>query len=188
MRNSLMSDSFAALRASRQRSSSNRNRTRQLTHTCSLRSAENAHGVSSFWTAPCAWPRPPWLTGTKRGPECRWRLPQSTPRRARGNWALEWLEWGLASGYKDYGPLARNPIFEHVRGDARFAAVLRKWNRPWPRCATVRVCSPNCGRCRFRQSRRADAHGRLRAARRMARHAKNLALNRTRVVTRCVRQ
>ena len=40
--------------------------------------------------------------------------------------ALEWLERGLASGYKDYATLARNPIFENVRGDARFAAVLKK--------------------------------------------------------------
>jgi eukaryotic-like serine/threonine-protein kinase len=40
--------------------------------------------------------------------------------------ALEWLDRGLTAGYKDYSTLARNPIFENVRRDARFAAVLKK--------------------------------------------------------------
>jgi serine/threonine-protein kinase len=40
--------------------------------------------------------------------------------------ALAWLDRGFTAGYKDYSTLARNPIFENVRSDARFAAVLKK--------------------------------------------------------------
>ena len=40
--------------------------------------------------------------------------------------ALQWLDRGFTAGYKDYSTLARNPIFESVRGDARFAAVLKR--------------------------------------------------------------
>ena len=38
--------------------------------------------------------------------------------------ALEWLEKAQAAGYCDYATLARHPIFERVRRDPRFQALL----------------------------------------------------------------
>jgi len=38
--------------------------------------------------------------------------------------ALEWLEKAQAAGYCDYATLARHPIFERLRRDPRFQAVL----------------------------------------------------------------
>ena len=38
--------------------------------------------------------------------------------------ALEWLEKAQAAGYCDYATLARHPIFERLRREPRFQAVL----------------------------------------------------------------
>ena len=46
-------------------------------------------------------------------------------RGERGE-ALEWLERGFTAGYKDYSTLARNPIYESIRGEPRFAQLLEK--------------------------------------------------------------
>jgi hypothetical protein len=40
--------------------------------------------------------------------------------------ALEWLEKGFAAGYKDYSTLGRHPIFESLRREPRFQALLKK--------------------------------------------------------------
>ena len=40
--------------------------------------------------------------------------------------ALDWLERGLASGYRDYSTLGRDPVFHDLRRDQRFEAVLKQ--------------------------------------------------------------
>jgi TolB-like protein/predicted Ser/Thr protein kinase len=40
--------------------------------------------------------------------------------------ALEWLERGLAAGYKDYSTLGRHPIFESLRHESRFQELLKQ--------------------------------------------------------------
>jgi serine/threonine-protein kinase len=39
--------------------------------------------------------------------------------------ALDWLERGLAAGYKDYATLGRHPIFEPLRREPRFHGLLK---------------------------------------------------------------
>jgi hypothetical protein len=43
--------------------------------------------------------------------------------------ALAWLEKAPAAGYGDYSTLARHPIFERLRSDPRFQAVLATMER-----------------------------------------------------------
>ena len=40
--------------------------------------------------------------------------------------ALDWLERGVAAGYRDYSTLARDPIFRDLGREPRFDAVLKK--------------------------------------------------------------
>lgn len=40
--------------------------------------------------------------------------------------ALDWLERGVASGYRDYSTLGRDPVFHDLRREQRFEAVLKQ--------------------------------------------------------------
>jgi hypothetical protein len=66
--------------------------------------------------------------------------------------ALEWLERGLTTGYKDYSTLGRHPIFADLRREPRFQNLLQKMAEAVAAMRDRSTVLPSSGRCRFQQS------------------------------------
>jgi len=78
--------------------------------------------ADSLWNDALAAARRDLSNGNEK-PDRRMEIAAISAMRRDTAGALEWLERGYKAGYKDYGVLARDPLFEPVRAHPRFRQV-----------------------------------------------------------------